>query len=727
MTILRIYISVLLLLGSLAGGAQVRPDQFPLKTTHTGTDFEIYSQYGGVNEKTTPFYLKYYYAPNVDSAWQAFTLTDSIGIADSLRMMFLKDNRGRVFYVDADGDALLLKDTAQAVGNVYALATLADTSTVATPVEGDIAVVGSDTLLFYEAYWLMFAGGAGGIYSGSGTVPASTWVEQLGSLIFDIDSLGSFTVGDLDEKSTGAIISVSNGSGNNGAINIRSGSGAGYTTATVQVNNNEMPGTTPSGEGLPTGDYFWIVSEGGSRKGKDSTGWIHIDSLLNGYTTGSGTSGTLPIWTGANALGSSSLTQSGGNVVGTSFTGAFGLAVGTDAQRPVGANGQVRYNTTGGGVEAWNGGLAAYTYLPWSSVASFTSGSVLFADASGRIAQDNSNFSYASDKLYLGTTSLLDIRPVSGASNTAVSIGTVDTQVGNTFVVIGWGAESDNSSAVAVGPNTRANQSGTAIGNSADAGSFATSIGQSSVASGTNSVAVGPATASVSGGIAIGEGASATTQASCLAIGNNADVSNYGTAIGRNTTVDHAGSIAIGNGSRSTAPNQFVAGSDVGPGSSGEHYEITDVYFGSGVQRGDKGSATNAGSGVSYTIHGSGAAGTNNNGGNITVAGGKGTGAGTPGDVIFSTSDAGAAGSTLQTLTQRVWVKGETGQLSVGTAIPNASALVQVESTTQGFLPPRMTTAQRDAIGSPAAGLVIFNTTTTKLECYDGSTWQAAW
>ena len=39
-----------------------------------------------------------------------------------------------------------------------------------------------------------------------------------------------------------------------------------------------------------------------------------------------------------------------------------------------------------------------------------------------------------------------------------------------------------------------------------------------------------------------------------------------------------------------------------------------------------------------------------------------------------------------------------------------ASAIVQADSTSQGFLPPRMTSAQRDAIVAPATGLMIFNT-----------------
>lgn len=51
------------------------------------------------------------------------------------------------------------------------------------------------------------------------------------------------------------------------------------------------------------------------------------------------------------------------------------------------------------------------------------------------------------------------------------------------------------------------------------------------------------------------------------------------------------------------------------------------------------------------------------------------------------------------------------------------SALVNIESTTQGFLAPRMTTVQRDAIASPATGLQVFNTTLGTLDIYDGTGW----
>lgn len=61
--------------------------------------------------------------------------------------------------------------------------------------------------------------------------------------------------------------------------------------------------------------------------------------------------------------------------------------------------------------------------------------------------------------------------------------------------------------------------------------------------------------------------------------------------------------------------------------------------------------------------------------------------------------------------------------LGIGTLANVASAVLQVNSTTKGFLPPRMTEAQRDAIVVPENGLTIFNTDSGFLEYYDGSLW----
>ena len=64
-----------------------------------------------------------------------------------------------------------------------------------------------------------------------------------------------------------------------------------------------------------------------------------------------------------------------------------------------------------------------------------------------------------------------------------------------------------------------------------------------------------------------------------------------------------------------------------------------------------------------------------------------------------------------------------TGKVGIGTASPNASALLDVTSTTSGFLPPRMTATQRDAISTPADGLVIYNTTIGALEVRQAGQW----
>ena len=61
--------------------------------------------------------------------------------------------------------------------------------------------------------------------------------------------------------------------------------------------------------------------------------------------------------------------------------------------------------------------------------------------------------------------------------------------------------------------------------------------------------------------------------------------------------------------------------------------------------------------------------------------------------------------------------------VSATTTTPDASAMLEVNSTAKGFLPPRMTTTQRDAITSPATGLVIYNTTTGCLNYWRQTAW----
>lgn len=61
--------------------------------------------------------------------------------------------------------------------------------------------------------------------------------------------------------------------------------------------------------------------------------------------------------------------------------------------------------------------------------------------------------------------------------------------------------------------------------------------------------------------------------------------------------------------------------------------------------------------------------------------------------------------------------------VGIGTTTPHTSAVLEIKDTTKGILIPRMTTAQRDAIVSPAVGLMILNLDDKCADVYNGTTW----
>ena len=99
------------------------------------------------------------------------------------------------------------------------------------------------------------------------------------------------------------------------------------------------------------------------------------------------------------------------------------------------------------------------------------------------------------------------------------------------------------------------------------------------------------------------------------------------------------------------------------------------------------------------------------------------------GEFSFSTSSlAGNAGdiaglNTLMILKQ----SGEfllpltPSKMGIGTGSVDASSILHLQSTTKGFLPPRPTQAQKLAIASPATGLIVYDTTNSTLEAYNGT------
>jgi len=90
------------------------------------------------------------------------------------------------------------------------------------------------------------------------------------------------------------------------------------------------------------------------------------------------------------------------------------------------------------------------------------------------------------------------------------------------------------------------------------------------------------------------------------------------------------------------------------------------------------------------------------------------------GDLIVPSNSSGAL--ELRPIVSKVLLKGATA-INTTAAMPVASAMLDIVSTTSGFLPPRMTTAQKNAIATPAAGLMVYDSTLNKL-CVYTTAWE---
>lgn len=120
------------------------------------------------------------------------------------------------------------------------------------------------------------------------------------------------------------------------------------------------------------------------------------DYYLGDNPGGSGTAGTLAIWTGTNSLGNSSVTESG-QVISSSLTGALKLPSGTDAQDPVWSAGMLRYNTTANGIQGYDG--TAERYLPWADADSWAANRIPYSNGTNLVS--SSNFTYDGSKVII--------------------------------------------------------------------------------------------------------------------------------------------------------------------------------------------------------------------------------------------------------------------------------------------------------------------------------------
>jgi len=188
-----------------------------------------------------------------------------------------------------------------------------------------------------------------------------------------------------------------------------------------------------------------------------------------------------------------------------------------------------------------------------------------------------------------------------------------------------------------------------------------------------------------------------------------ANVGTYSIATGHNTTASGVSSTATGaattaSGFTSTAMGNGTTASGVRSTAIG----VTTIASGDAAT--SMGYSTTAKSAYettigSYNTDYSPSSATNWNAADRLFVIGNGTGGNTKSDAMV------------------VLKNGSTG---FGTSTPDNSAKLDVSSTTQGFLPPRMTETQRDAISSPVAGLVVWCTNcgpSGELQVNNGSTW----
>jgi uncharacterized protein (TIGR02145 family) len=63
--------------------------------------------------------------------------------------------------------------------------------------------------------------------------------------------------------------------------------------------------------------------------------------------------------------------------------------------------------------------------------------------------------------------------------------------------------------------------------------------------------------------------------------------------------------------------------------------------------------------------------------------------------------------------------------IGIGTITPDSTAVLELQSTTSGFLPPRMTYSQRNTIVNPAVGLIVYctNCGNGEMQFYNGTAW----
>jgi hypothetical protein len=388
-----------------------------------------------------------------------------------------------------------------------------------------------------------------------------------------------------------------------------------------------------------------------------------------------------------------------------------------------------------------------------SSLPFFTAGSIPFASVTGLLTQDNANLFWnsAAVRLGIGTnspTESLDVRGNVRIPVTTSLVGIIKQGANNFIHSFGTNSFFAGSNAGNL-VTTSTNQVG--IGANAFAGAHAGS--SYSVAVGANALFSGGAGVNTALGdfvmsnvgytgyynVAIGAGAMKN------AIGPSA----YNTVIGTNAAPVIDGTI-YPNGTRNTCVGDYSGHALT----TGSYNTFVGQNAGGGVSTGLSNTAIGYNASIGAALTNATAIGQNASvsASNTMALGGTGANSQLVG------INSSASGAQLQVNTSGVAVKGfivkgtasQTANLieaqsSTGTVVAsvspagngyfagslgvnqpsvNASAVIEAVSTTKGVLFPRMTTAQKNAIVTPAEGLMVYDLTLHKLCVFTGTVWE---
>ncbi|MFM2134415.1 MAG: YapH protein [Bacteroidota bacterium] len=313
-----------------------------------------------------------------------------------------------------------------------------------------------------------------------------------------------------------------------------------------------------------------------------------------------------------------------------------------------------------------------------------------------------------------GTTSTLTLRSTSGVGTTGADI---IFQTGNNGATEAMRIL--NSGNVGIGtaaPSAMLTVASSALIDGLTVGTGgqtnSTVVGNSATVTSTNAVAIGnAAAATAAGGVAVGQNSAAGNVG--VALGRDTSASSSSVALGYGA-IAYTNSVAIGRNATSTNTQQVVFGSDTIP--------LTAYWLGQGVS-----SATPS----AVTILPTAASGTDIAGVNLNLYGGYSTGSGAGGAVVFGTSAAGAAGTTLRTATERMRIT-SAGRVGIGTTTP-ATALELSGTTNTTFIGTASITGTTLDVTSVSSGTLAvgdrifgagidFNTVVTALGTGTGGT-----